>query len=152
MKANEVIEHIFTLPQFKALGWQNKATRALKLILGKSKESLVRYAYIRGDCLYIAVRAPFAAQELKHDSIINSIKNALNTYFKTQNDKFYKSEFSEIKNVKIFVPKYKEPKIFIAQTKPFILDEKATGYFKIHSKEPKLQSIFKEIQKVLKEK
>ena len=122
MKASEVINHIFSLREFYTLSVINKTTKALKVVLGKSKEGLVRYAYIRNDCLYIATRAPFATQELKHDNIINSIKYSLNMYFKAQNDKF-----SEIKEIKFFVPKFKEPEnsIFIQQ---MVLKENASGY------------------------
>ncbi len=146
MKASEVINHIFSLREFYALSVINKTTKALKVVLGKSKEGLVRYAYIRNDCLYIAVCAPFAAQELKHDSIINSIKYSLNMYLKAQNNEFY-----EIKNVKIFVAKHKEPKNS-AQNQPLNLEEKASGYFKIHCSKPELSGIFEKIQKILKER
>lgn len=143
MRAQEVIDHIFNLPEYKALGEQNAATRAVKLFLGKGKESLVRYAYKRAQCLYIATHNAYGAQELNHDNIKNSIKNFLNVYFKGQE--------SEIKIIKVFVPKNKfipppEPK------KQEMSKEQARGNFDIKCSRDDFVELFVKLQRILRQK
>ena len=146
MKAQEVINHILNLPQYRRAKEQTLATKALKEFLGKAKAPLVRYAYLRDNTLFVCVKAPFAAQELKHDSNIISIKNFLNMYFASKN-----LGFLRIENVKFFVAKNKPPKIVVRKS-VLVLKEKAKGNFKLRCKNPKLAQIFLDLREILRQK
>lgn len=146
MKAQEVINHILNLPQYRRTKEQTLATKALKEFLGKAKSPLVRYAYVRDNTLFVCVKAPFAAQELKHDSNIISIKNFLNMYFASKN-----LAFLRIENVKFFVAKNKPPKIVVRKS-VLVLKEKAKGNFEVRCKDPKLAQIFSQMKGVLRQK
>lgn len=146
MKSQEVINHILNLSEFSKLKAQTTATKALKAYLGTSKQKLVRYAYISDDCLYIGATPGIGTNELKHDSIINSIKIYLNKYF-LQMD----SNFKPILKVKVFAVREKKREIF-RQNSSFKLSEKAIGSFKNHCKDEKLKEIFEKMREVLQNK
>lgn len=146
MKAQEIINHILNLPKFRALKAQTLATKALKEFLGKAKAPLVRYAYVRDNTLFVCVKAPFAAQELKHDSNIISIKNFLNMYFASKN-----LDFGCIENIKFFVAKSKAPKIVVKKS-ALVLKEKAKGNFEVRCSDAKLAQIFSDMREVLRQK
>lgn len=146
MKSQEVIEHIFNLSEFSKLKAQSTATKALKAYLGAHKQKLVRYAYISDDCLYIGAMPGIGAQELKHDSIIISIKNFLNDYFLRID-----SDFKPISRVKVFAVREKKREI-ICENSTFKLDERAIGSFKIECKDEKLKEIFEKMKSVLQQK
>lgn len=149
MKASEIINHILNLPKFFELKEQSITTKALKLILGKSKEKLIRYGYIKDECLYICVSTPFALQELKHDSSTNSIKNFLNMYFSSHAE--LKPGFSKIKSVRLFVAKQKEAKIIVEKSSPK-LKEQAKGNFEIKCQDSELKELFEQIKKTVRKK
>lgn len=143
MRIDEIINHILNLPGFYKVKNVNYTTKVLKSYLGGRKSAFVRYAYIRANCLYIAVYTNHGLQELKHDSTAFGIKDFLNYNAKKLD--------LPIKSIEIV-------KIFIDSSQPFIsepisiptMPELAKGEFEIKCKDENLKEIFEQIREIVK--
>lgn len=146
MRVDEIINHILNLPGFYKLKNVNYTTKVLKSYLGGRKSAFVRYAYIRANCLYIAVYTNHGLQELKHDSTAFGIKDFLNSNAKKLD--------LPIKSIEIV-------KIFIDSSQPFLsqnisvptmpaMPELAKGEFEIKCKDEDLKEIFEQIREIVK--
>lgn len=141
MRIDEIINHILNLSGFYKVKNVNYTTKVLKRYLGERRSAFVRYAYIRTNCLYIAVYTNFGLQELKHDSTAFGIKNFLNSNAN-----------------KLDLPSIEIVKIFIDSSQPFIsepisiptMPELAKGEFEINCKDENLKEIFEQIRKIVK--
>lgn len=143
MRASEIINHILNLQDFSRLKNINHTTKVLRLHLGARKNALVRYAYIRGNCLYIAVYSNHGLQELRHDSNTISIKNFLNS-----NLGLLKFQIEPINDVRVFLEKSKLYQGIRPYT-PHQL-ELARGEFKLRCKDKKIKEIFEQIRQIVK--
>lgn len=143
MRASEIINHILNLQDFSRLKNINHTTKVLRLHLGARKNALVRYAYIRGNCLYIAVYSNHGLQELRHDSNTISIKNFLNS-----NLGLLKFQIEPINDVRVFLEKSK----LYQGIRPYVphQPELARGEFKLRCKDKKIKEIFEQIRQIVK--
>jgi len=107
---------------------------------------MIKFAYIKNDTLFFVLNHPGAKQEF--DNNIQSIKSAL---------KFVRPKECEdfsINDIKAFVSHTLTPREEISKptTQLQTYPERATGAFKIKTKDEKLRTLLESIRELIKEK
>jgi len=124
-KANIILSHLSSLPQFKVLKRQECYQKYISLLSAKWQKA-VAFIYIKDDTLFIAVTHPGFKMELNYNrDLLKSLLIQLNTYDDT-------CQMMQASKVIIFHSKYyaiPEKKVS-AVTVPYY-EERATGTFEL---------------------
>lgn len=109
-------------------------------------QNMINFAYIKNKTLFFVFNHPIGKQEF--DNNIQSIKSALKFYMPTECKECDENLFDDIKAFVTHAPKSQNVK-----TKDIIgtYQERSNGDFNIDIKDEKLNSLAKEIQKIIKE-
>lgn len=99
----EIITHLGNSPKYAKLRALGEVKEFISL-LGKSKNSIILYAFCKNDTLFIAVSHPAFKQELSSDNSIFQIKSLLKIYCKTHENSILQS-VTDIKIIVLNPPK-----------------------------------------------
>jgi len=141
--ARDIINSIQNRPQFSKLS-RFKCIETIQLSFSAPLQKMIKFAYIKNDTLFFVLNHPGAKQEF--DNNIQSIKSALK-YVQPK-----ECQEHNIKDIKAFVthtPTRNNDQIQVKE--PDHYPERAKGEFAITIADEKLQNVFKEIQKIIKE-
>ena len=115
--------------------------------LPKTKSRLISAIFIKNDILNIVTKNHTFYQELNHDDSKFYIKILIKKYAK----EFPLSEFSNIKDIKIYVKRYEKALFKKEDEKPIIpYLELSFGIFKNHFENKNLALKFEELRKIIK--
>jgi len=109
-------------------------------------QKMINFAYIKNKTLFFVFNHPVGKQEF--DNNIQSIKSALKFYMPTECKECNENLFDDIKAFVTHTPKSNKEE-FIEPPKTY--KERSSGEFSIDIKDEKLNSLAKEIQKIIKE-
>ncbi|CUU86367.1 hypothetical protein [Campylobacter hyointestinalis] len=143
MKSFEIIDHILQNPLYKNLK-TSRELRNLLSLLGRSKASLIKFAYQKQNIMYIALTHPLALQELKNDNNINQIKSLLKQYVKFNPN----SNLKEINEIKFFIAKIVKFKEVKWSNSSKII-EKSDGNFLNLAKNKEIYEAFENLRKAI---
>lgn len=143
--ASQIINSIQSRPQFSKLIYY-KCIKIVQSMFTPPIQKMINFAYIKNRTLFFVFNHPVGKQEF--DNNIQSIKSALKFYMPTECKECDDNLFDDIKAFVTHTPKgLKEELKDVPQT----YKERSNGNFDIDIKDEKLNSLAKEIQKIIKE-
>jgi len=148
--ASQIINSLQYKPQYKKI-LEHKCIKRLSSALMLSIQRNIKFGYFKNNILFFTISATL--DKYDKDNIINTIKMILNSPMILNSEKFIECQDINIEDVKVYVdhkPKYTF-KPYTTNTHDIHYFERAKGDFQIDTKDEKLQELFKEIQKIVKE-
>jgi len=143
--ASQIINSIQSRPQFSKLIYY-KCIKIVQSMFTPPIQKMINFVYIKNKTLFFVFNHPVGKQEF--DNNIQSIKSALKFYMPSECKECDENLFDDIKAFVTHTPKSNKEE-FIEPPKTY--KERSSGEFSIDIKDEKLNSLAKEIQKIIKE-
>ena len=141
----KIITHIKNQPIYSKLN-SVKCYEKIKALLPPRFQNGISFMYIKNDILFFALNHPALKMEFNYN--LNLIKEALKEFKKSSRE----CEEINFKDVIVFVTNKIENSDITEEKEESMIfyKERSSGTFDIKTDNEKLQKIFKEIQKVIK--